>query len=207
MPEHEENPLDAKMPPLKITCTSVDCERNLHCFLKVRGMPVEDHGSCRACGVKLVNWPRLHRRDPQDTKNTFRSLKFETIRHHMWHVPFDEDALRKAHNQGRAKLSADVEARLRSSIGKAAGGFDGRQTPMQGRAVYYAQHATATCCRKCMEYWHGIPKNRPLTDKELAYATMLVQAYLDDRLPDLQDDPVARPLQTKPRRKLALGRE
>jgi hypothetical protein len=68
---------------------------------------------------------------------------------------------------------------------------------MQGRAVYYAQHATATCCRKCMEYWHGIPKDRPLTDGELAYATMLVQAYLDDRLTDLPDDPVLKPLQTK----------
>jgi hypothetical protein len=195
------------MPPLKITCTSVDCERNLHCFLKVRGMLVEDHGSCRACGAKLVDWPRLHRRDPHDTKNTFISLKFETIRHHMWHVPFDEEALRKAHNQGRARLNADIVGRLRSSIGKAAGGFDGRQTPMQGRAIYYAQHATATCCRKCMEYWHGVPKNRPLTDEELAYATMLVQGYLDDRLPDLPNDSAPKPLQTKRKRKLALGRE
>jgi len=22
--------------------------------------------------------------------------------------------------------------------------------------VHYAQHATAACCRKCIEYWHGI---------------------------------------------------
>jgi hypothetical protein len=117
MPKHGDNPLDMKMPPLKITCTSVDCERNLHCFLKRKGMRVEDHGSCRACGAKLVDWPRLHRRDPKDTKNTFKSLKFETIRHHMWHVPFDEDTLRKAYSQGRTKLHADVASRLRSSIG------------------------------------------------------------------------------------------
>ena len=64
----------------------------------------------------------------------------------MWHVQFDEDALRKAYNQGKTKLYADVASRLRSSVGKAVGGFDGRQTPMQGRTVYYAQHATATCC-------------------------------------------------------------
>jgi hypothetical protein len=124
-----------------------------------------------------------------DVENTFKSLKFETIRHHMWHVPFDDDALRKAHSQGRMRLHADVLPRLRASIAKPAGGFDGRQTPMQGRAVYYAQHATATCCRKCLEYWHGIPKHRALTDEELTYATVLVQAYLDDRLPNVEDDP------------------
>ena len=201
MPERAENLLDVEMPPLKISCTSVDCEHNLHCFLKRRGMRIEDHGSCRACGAKLVDWPRVHRRDPADIKNTFQALKFETIRHHMWHVVFDDDALRKAHNQGRTKLYADVLPRLRSSIGNAAGGFDGRQTPMQGRAVYYGQHATATCCRKCMEYWHGIPKNRVLTGEELSYATMLVHAYLDERLPDLKDEPVRKALQARPKRK------
>ncbi|WP_431205530.1 DUF4186 family protein [Bradyrhizobium betae] len=206
MSELQKNPLDAEMPPLKITCTSVDCEHNLHCFLKKRGMRVEDHGSCRACGARLVDWPRLHRRDPSDTENTFKSLKFEVIRHHMWHVMFDDAAARKAKNQGRSKLYADVKSRLRSSIGKAAGGFDGRQTPLQGRVVYYAQHATATCCRKCMEYWHGIPKDRALTEPELEYAAMLVRAYLDDRLPDLQDEAVPRPLHATSIRKSEIGR-
>ena len=201
MTDDNDNPLDAEMPPLKITCTSVDCEHNLHCFLKSKGMRVEDHGSCRACGARLVDWTRLHKRDPEDTHNTFQSLKFETIRHHMWHVPFDENALRKAYNQGRKKIHADVLSRLQSSIGKPAGGFDGRQTPLQGRLVYYGQHATATCCRKCFEYWHGVPKNRPLSEEELAYATMLVQEYLDDRLPNLPDEPTPKQPQGRPRRR------
>jgi hypothetical protein len=30
---------------------------------------------------------------------------------------------------------------------------DGRQTPMRNHPVFIAQHATATCCRKCLEKW------------------------------------------------------
>ncbi len=37
--------------------------------------------------------------------------------------------------------------------------IDGRQTPREGNTIFYAQHATASCCRTCIEYWHGIPKN------------------------------------------------
>ena len=31
---------------------------------------------------------------------------------------------------------------------------DGKQTPMKKHPVFIAQHATATCCRKCLE-WNG----------------------------------------------------
>ena len=35
---------------------------------------------------------------------------------------------------------------------------DGKQTPMRGHPVFIAQHATATCCRGCIEKWHKILK-------------------------------------------------
>ncbi len=186
------NELDEVMPPLKVTCTSVDCERNLHCFLKKRGMPLEALGGCRACGAKLVDWARVQRRDPSDADFTFQSLKHEMIRHHMWHVAIDQAALDLARKRGRAATMARVEGRLRASIGKASGAFDGRQTPMQGNVTYYAQHATATCCRKCLHYWHGIAANRSLSASELAYCVDLVTKYLDERLRDLPDWPQRR---------------
>ena len=34
---------------------------------------------------------------------------------------------------------------------------DGRQTPMRGHPVFKAQHATATCCRSCLNKWWGVP--------------------------------------------------
>ncbi|MFB0524312.1 MAG: DUF4186 domain-containing protein [Phycisphaerae bacterium] len=43
---------------------------------------------------------------------------------------------------------------------------DGRQTPMKNQPAFIAQHATGTCCRKCLEKWHGIPKGKSLTKKQ-----------------------------------------
>ena len=40
---------------------------------------------------------------------------------------------------------------------------DGAQTPWRGHPVFIAQHATATCCRGCIEKWYKIPKNTPLS--------------------------------------------
>jgi len=186
------NELDEVMPPLKVTCTSVDCEQNLHCFLRERGMSPDAVGGCRACGAKLVDWARVQRRDPSDADFTFQALKHEKIRHHMWHVAIDQAALNLARKRGRRAMIARVEGRLRSSIGKASGAFDGRQTPMQGNVIYYAQHATATCCRKCLHYWHGIPTHRALAAPELAYCVELVTKYLDERLRELPEGPERR---------------
>ena len=56
---------------------------------------------------------------------------------------------------------------------------DGRQTPYRGHAVFVAQHATATCCRTCLEKWHGIAKGRELTEDELAYAVEVVSRWIE----------------------------
>lgn len=46
---------------------------------------------------------------------------------------------------------------------------DGKQTPYRGHPVFVAQHATATCCRTCLERWHSIPAGRPLDEAEQDY--------------------------------------
>ena len=45
----------------------------------------------------------------------------------------------------------------------AAPNNDGKQTPLRGHPVFIAQHATATCRRRCLAKWHGIESGRPLT--------------------------------------------
>ena len=40
---------------------------------------------------------------------------------------------------------------------------DGKQTPMKNHPVFVAQHATATCCRKCLNKWHHIETGKELT--------------------------------------------
>ena len=56
---------------------------------------------------------------------------------------------------------------------------DGRQTPYRGHVVFVAQHATATCCRTCLQKWHGIEKGRELSEDELAYAVEVVARWVE----------------------------
>ena len=55
---------------------------------------------------------------------------------------------------------------------------DGKQTPMKGHPVFIAQHATATCCRGCLEKWHHIPKGRELKDNEINYVVALIMSWI-----------------------------
>src|SRR5690348_14582437 len=55
---------------------------------------------------------------------------------------------------------------------------DGKQTPFRNHPVFVAQHATATCCRGCLEKWHAIPKGRPLTEEEQRYMVAVIGAWL-----------------------------
>ncbi|MCH7504284.1 DUF4186 domain-containing protein [PVC group bacterium] len=56
---------------------------------------------------------------------------------------------------------------------------DGKQTPMSGHPVFKAQHATATCCRKCLEKWHKIKINRQLNQKEIQYTGDVILEWLE----------------------------
>lgn len=55
---------------------------------------------------------------------------------------------------------------------------DGKQTPMRGHPVFVAQHATATCCRGCLQKWHHIPQGRMLTPDEQAYIVTVLADWL-----------------------------
>ena len=55
---------------------------------------------------------------------------------------------------------------------------DGRQTPMRGHPVFIAQHATGTCCRKCLCKWHGIEPGNPLTPEQQHYIVSVIMAWI-----------------------------
>ena len=59
---------------------------------------------------------------------------------------------------------------------------DGKQTPMKGHPVFIAQHATATCCRGCLEKWHHIPKDRPITNEEVEYIVNVFMAWIKQNI-------------------------
>ena len=55
---------------------------------------------------------------------------------------------------------------------------DGKQTPMKKHPVFIAQHATATCCRKCLEKWHGIERGKELTQHQVDYIVSVIMYWL-----------------------------
>lgn len=178
-----------KLAPLKITCTSTACDDGLHCFkqTKKEGKERVSGGKCRVCGADLVDFSRVQKRSLKDLEYTFKSLKFELIRHHFWHLEIDLRAMNYARRKGITGLRVAAEKRIRTSVGSAKPWRDGTQTPMSGNPLYYAQHATATCCRKCIEYWHGVETSRPLTEEEIQYFTALANMFIQERIPNLAE--------------------
>ena len=55
---------------------------------------------------------------------------------------------------------------------------DGKQTPMSGHPVFKAMHATACCCRGCLEKWYHIPRHRELTQEEQEAVVKLLMGWV-----------------------------
>lgn len=56
---------------------------------------------------------------------------------------------------------------------------DGRQTPMRGHPVFVAQHATATCCRGCLETWWKFPKGIPIPPERQERLVDFLMAWIE----------------------------
>lgn len=67
---------------------------------------------------------------------------------------------------------------IEQRLGPAHPARDGRQTPWRGHPVFIAQHATGTCCRRCLSRWHGIPAGKALTPMQQRYILQVIEAWL-----------------------------
>lgn len=67
---------------------------------------------------------------------------------------------------------------IRKRLAPARPANDGKQTPWRNHPVFVAQHATATCCRGCLEKWHEIPQQRELTEEEQRYIVAVIGGWL-----------------------------
>ena len=59
---------------------------------------------------------------------------------------------------------------------------DGKQTPMHGHPVFIAQHATACCCRGCLNKWYRIPKNVELTHVQQEKIVNLLMTWIEKQM-------------------------
>jgi hypothetical protein len=178
--------------PVNIACGSTKCNEGLHCFsLKKSALrKYKSERVCHECGADLIEWDRVHRNDIKDSRFIFKSMKNELIRHVFWHTEIEEAAIANAQKRGKIELRSKATKLIKSRIGKHTF-MDGRQTPLAGKEIInYAQHATATCCRKCLEAWHNIPQTMILSNEQIEFCTNLVMLYITERVPDLKDEGV-----------------
>ena len=66
-------------------------------------------------------------------------------------------------DKGMATIRSHAADFIRTRLAPANPPNDGRQTPMRGHPVFKAQHATATCCRSCLEKWWKVPKGTEIS--------------------------------------------
>jgi hypothetical protein len=59
---------------------------------------------------------------------------------------------------------------------------DGKQTPLRGHPVFVAQHATGTCCRSCLEKWHGIRRGKELSEDERAHVLAVLERWMREEI-------------------------
>jgi uncharacterized protein DUF4186 len=182
-------PTRRKLPdlkPLKLSCTRTECENELHCYRESKKRSRYPSGACQVCGATLVDWPRVKLRNSADVAHTLDALRTECVRHDFWHLEINQRAANYALRKGRSGLRVAAEKRIRSAVGIKTS-LDGRQTSWDKDILCYAQHATACCCRRCMDYWHGIPPDQPLTEEHVIYFTDLCLRYIFERMPDLPE--------------------
>jgi hypothetical protein len=86
------------------------------------------------------------------------------------------------HTKGLPTIIAHAEDFIAKRLAPAVLKNDGKQTPFRGHPVFVAQHATACCCRSCLEKWHRIPKGRALTQDEETYVVKVIERWLYNEL-------------------------
>jgi hypothetical protein len=173
----------ASLTPLEISCGSTKCEENLHCFSLKRTSirKFGQVGKCKHCGEDLIDWDRIRKNNIKDAKFIFDSLKKELFRHVIWHMKINQTALKKASEKNDDELRIHVKSILQKRL---INPFqDGRQTPVNGNEITnYAQHATATCCRKCIEVWHDIPEDATISNEQMDFFTDLALLFIEEKV-------------------------
>jgi hypothetical protein len=180
---------------LALSCTGSDCANSLHCYRPTPTMKRDGvQGACRDCGDESVDWSRIRRLDISDASFVLSALQMEFIRAKLTAMEPNQWAWNYARRKGRKKLLEGVPEFLRKHVGRPKDAFDNRRvpwpdkTPEKMNPYYYAQHATATCCRGCIETWYGIPPENPLSERAISFFAALVTRYILEHFPGLPEE-------------------
>jgi Domain of unknown function (DUF4186) len=173
---------------VNISCRKTDCDNGLHCYRpKPTGKAwIEPSGECQGCGDRSVDWDRVKRRNIADGAALQRELQREWIRHHFWTKPIDSDSKEVLLSLSKEDLRSHIRKELAKGVAPPRPWGDGRRVPtkdekLRGRPLYYAQHATASCCKKCAYYWWGLPRDQQYTQQQLDFLTAMCVGFFECR--------------------------
>ena len=112
-------------------------------------------------------------------KNTLQSLKLSSFRSRF---KLSKSDLLYIRNKGLDTIHQHAIDFVTDRIAPQNPRNDGKQTPMKNHPVFIAQHATATCCRCCIQKWHKISENKALDEKEIYYIANIIMAWIEEQL-------------------------
>jgi len=147
--------------------------------VQLKSRPISVRASC---GVSHAGWGLYYNiimTDIEYANQMLERLSKSKFRSSFSIKPKDQEYYNK---KGRDIIARHAYELLRDRVGPAEPHNDGKQTPYRGHPVFTAQHATATCCRGCIEKWHHIPKHRLLTEPELQRLSILVMTWIDHQM-------------------------
>ncbi|MBR3621063.1 MAG: DUF4186 domain-containing protein [Clostridia bacterium] len=84
--------------------------------------------------------------------------------------------------KGLETVRRHAEDFVRTKLAPAEPLNDGKQTPTHGHPAFRAMHATACCCRGCLNKWYKVPKNRALTPAQQEKIVNLIMAWIEKQL-------------------------
>lgn len=113
--------------------------------------------------------------EEEKIKNILISLSKSKFRSSFHLKEKDKEYIRK---NGLEKIENHAYDFITQRLGSENIPNDGHQTPYKGHPVFISQHATATCCRSCLEKWHKINKDHNLTKKEKDYIVKLIMTFI-----------------------------
>src|SRR4051794_19559350 len=110
----------SELTPLDITCKATRCAENLHSFHLNKSQLKEYEGKrlCIDCGVDLIDWERVRKRDLNDSSFTINSLNTELFRHVFWQNEIEPNAITKARKFTKAELKERAKKIINQKIGK-----------------------------------------------------------------------------------------
>jgi hypothetical protein len=175
--------------PEIVKCTDTKCSEGLHCFRVIRKKPRIPliGGSCHSCNAEIVDWDLVYARDIDNVHMLQKFLNQEYVRNVFWNVPLIKKVKIYTLENGFTGMEKKIQKRLETKLPpKMSNPYDGRQTSMEKHDIInFAQHATATCCRSCIKYWHDIPVDKTLSSSELDYLRSVAMNYVQTRVPNV----------------------